>query len=197
MRLTAFAFALVLAGAALAQDVEKGQILGSPTAPVRIDVYSDFACPACKNFHEQTLPLIVRDYVMTGKAYVVNREFPLAIEAHKHSKTAANYAVAAGRLGIYQPVSDAIFRDQQSWNATGKVWETVAGVLTPEQQKKIQAIVKEPAVAASVQKDLDSGARERISSTPTIIVQRGSQKYPIPYPVNYNFFRSLVNGLLK
>jgi protein-disulfide isomerase len=197
MRLTAFAFALVLAVAAPAQDVEKGQILGSPSAPVRIDVYSDFACPACKNFHEQTLPLIVRDYVMTGKAYVVNREFPLAIEAHKHSKTAANYAVAAGRLGIYQPVSDAIFRDQQSWNATGKVWETVAGVLTPEQQKKIQAIVKDPTVAASVQKDLDAGAKERISSTPTIIVQRGSQKYPIPYPVNYNFFRSLVNGLVK
>jgi protein-disulfide isomerase len=197
MRLTAFAFALLLAGSALAQDVEKGQILGSPTAPVRIDVYSDFACPACKNFHEQTLPLIVRDYVMTGKAYVVNREFPLAIEAHKHSRTAAHYAVAAGRLGIYQPVSDAIFRDQQSWNATGKVWETVASVLTPEQQKKVQAIVKDPMVAASVQKDVDLGARERISSTPTIVVQRGAQKYPIPYPVNYNFFRSLVNGLVK
>lgn len=197
MRLAAFAFTMLLAAAAAAQDIEKGQILGSPSAPVRIDVYSDFACPACKNFHEQTLPLIVRDYVMPGKAYVVNREFPLAIADHKHSKTAANYAVAAGRLGIYQPVSDAIFRDQQSWNATGKVWETVASVLTPEQQKKVQALVKDPAVAASVQKDLDSGAKERVSSTPTIILQRGAQKYPIPYPVNYNLFRSLVNGLLK
>jgi protein-disulfide isomerase len=188
---------LALGSLALGQDTEKGQIVGSPASPVRIEVYSDFACPACRNFHEQTLPMIIRDYVMTGKAYVVNREFPLAIEAHKHSRTAAAYAVAAGRLGIYQPVSDALFRDQQSWNATGKVWETVATVLTPEQQKKVQALMKDPTVAAAVQKDVDAGTKERIQSTPTIIVSRGAKKYPIPYPVNYNFFRSLVDGLAK
>jgi protein-disulfide isomerase len=197
MRILAFAFALTLAGAAAAQDIEKGKILGSPSAPVRIEVYSDFACPACRNFHEQTLPIIVRDYVMTNRAYVVNREFPLAIEAHKHSRTAANYAVAAGRLGIYQPVSDALFRDQASWNATGKVWETVASVLSPEQQKKVQALVKDPTVPVSVQKDVDAGTKERIQSTPTIVVSRGAKKYPVPYPVNYGFFRSLVDGLLK
>src|ERR1044071_4234207 len=100
MRFAPFAIAALLAGAAVAQSYpEKGKILGSPTAPIRIDVYSDFACPACKNFHEQTLPMIVRDYVQPGRVYIVNREFPLAIEAHKHSRVAAQYAVAAGRLG--------------------------------------------------------------------------------------------------
>jgi protein-disulfide isomerase len=183
--------------AAFGQEAEKGQIIGSPTAPVRIEVYSDYACPACRNFHEQTLPFILKDYVQTGKAYVVQREFPLAIEAHKYSRTAANYAVAAGRLGIYQPVSDALFRDQQSWNATGKVWETVATVLSPEQQKKVQTLVKDSSIPAAVQKDVDAGTRERIQSTPTVIVSRGAKKYPIPYPVNYNFFRSLVDGLAK
>jgi protein-disulfide isomerase len=190
-------FALALAAGASAQDVDKGKILGSPSAPVRIDVYSDFACPACRTFHEQTLPMIVRDYVQTGKAYIVNREFPLAIAEHKHSRAAANYAVAAGRLGIYQPVSDVLYKEQANWNATGKVWETVATVLTPEQQKKVQAIARDPAVAASVQKDVDAGTRERINSTPTIVVQYGVKKYPIPYPVNYNFFRSLMNGFVK
>jgi len=142
MRTLALVFTLTLVGAAVAQDTEKGKIVGSPTAPVRIDVFSDFACPACRIFHEQTLPMILRDYVQAGKVYVVNREFPLAIEAHKYSRTAANYAVAAGRLGIYGPVADALFRDQVSWNASGKVWETVATVLSPEQQKKVQTIAK-------------------------------------------------------
>jgi protein-disulfide isomerase len=197
MRLSVFLVAALAAGAALAQDVEKGKILGSPTAPIRIEVYSDFACPACRNFHDQTLPTIIAEYVQPGKAYIVNREFPLPIEAHKHSRMAAGYAVAAGRLGIYQPVSDALFRDQASWSATGKVWETVAAVLTPEQQKKVQALAKDPGVAAAVQKDVDAGTRERISSTPTLLVSHGGQKFPIPYPVNYNFLRSLLNGFLK
>jgi protein-disulfide isomerase len=196
MRKLSFAFFALLAGA-LAQDFEKGSVVGSPSSPVRIEIFSDYACPACRNLHEQTLPLILRDFVQTGKAYVIFREFPLAIDAHKYSRPAAAFAVAAGRLGIYQPVSDALFRDQQSWNATGKVWETVASVLTPEQQKKVQAIAKDPTVAAAVQKDVDAGTREHIQSTPTIIVSRGGKKYPVPYPVNYNFFRSLVDGLAK
>lgn len=197
MRRLAFVFTLALAGAALAQDLEKGKVLGSLSAPVRIDVYSDYGCPACRNFHDQTLPMIVKDYVMPGRVYVVYREFPLNIPEHKHSREAANYAVAAGRMGIYPPVSDALFRDQLAWSKSGKVWETVATVLTPDQQKRIQAMVKDPTVAASVQKDVDAGTRERISSTPTIIVSSGAKKYPIPYPINYNFLRSLLNGMVK
>jgi protein-disulfide isomerase len=198
MKFAAFAFAALLASAAFAQPyAEKGKILGSPSAPIRIDVYSDFACPACRNFHETTLPLIVRDYVTPGKAYVVNREFPLSIEAHKYSRTAAQYAVAAGRLGIYQPVADALFRDQQSWSATGKVWETVATVLSPEQQKKVQAIFKDPAMNTVVSSDLADGQKEKINSTPTIIVSHGTQHFPIQYPVNYNLLRSLLNGFVK
>jgi len=193
MRLALLALTAVLvAGAA-----DNGKILGSPTAPLRLEVYSDFACPACRTFHEQTLPMIVRDYVMPGKLAIVNHEFPLNIPAHKHSREAANYATAAARLGIYQPVSDALFRAQESWNESGKVWETVATVLSADQQKKVQALVKDPTVPAEVQHDVDAGTKEKISGTPTIFLVRGAQRLPIPFPVNYGFLRSLIDGYLK
>jgi len=191
------AAALLLSAAAFAQEIDKGKILGSPAAPVRIEVYSDFACPACRSFHEQMLPLIVRDYVMQGKVAIVNREFPLNIPAHKYSREAANYATAAARLGIYQPVSDQLFRNQESWSASGKVWETVAGVLNAEQQKKIQALVHESSITAEVQHDLDAGNGLRVNSTPSIFLVRGSQRLPIPFPVNYSFLRSLLDGYTK
>jgi protein-disulfide isomerase len=198
MRVALIAVAAALAASAAGPaEVDKGKILGSPGAPVKIEVYSDFACPACRSFHEQTLPMIVNDYVMKGKVAIVNHEFPLNIPAHKYSKEAANYATAAARLGIYQPVADALFRTQESWNATGKVWETVASVLNAEQQKKVQALAKEPSVAAEVQRDVDAGMREKVSSTPSIFVVRGAQRLPIPFPVNYSFLRSLLDGYLK
>src|SRR6516165_4902238 len=84
-------------------EVDKGKILGSPSAPIVIEVYSDFGCPACRTFHDQMLPMIVKDYVYSGKVAVVNHEFPLNIPAHKHSREAANYATAAARLELYQP----------------------------------------------------------------------------------------------
>jgi protein-disulfide isomerase len=197
MKFFALALCALLPCLAAGPEVDKGKILGSPSAPIRIDVYSDFECPACKKFHEEMLPLIVQEYVLPGKVAVISHEFPLNLPAHKYSREAANYATAAARLGIYQPVADALFRNPQSWMITGKVWETVASVLSPEQQRRVQALVKEPSVAGEVQHDVEAGAKEQVSSTPTIILTHGANHFPLPWPFNYNFLRSLLNGYLK
>ena len=175
-------------------EVDKGKILGSPSAPIVIEVYSDFGCPACRTFHDQMLPLIVKDYVYSGKVAVVNHEFPLNIPAHKHSREAANYATAAARLELYQPVADALFRSQESWENSGKVWEAVAAVLSPEQQKRVQAAAKDPSVLAEVQRDLDQGNKERVTGTPAIFITK-PRHLTLPWPINYNYLQSLLNGL--
>src|SRR5690349_9768353 len=180
---------------AASPDFEKGKISGNPSAPIRIEIFSDFQCPACKMMHDQLLPVLTKDYVMPGKVYLVFHEFPLAM--HPHSREAANYATAAAQFGIYQPVADRLFQNQTSWAASGKVWDTVAGVLSPEQQKKVQSLAKDPAIAASVQRDVDLGQKEKINSTPTLILTHGTQRFPLPWPVNYNFLRSLLDGYLR
>ncbi len=40
-----------------------GQSIGDPNAPVKIEEFSDFQCPYCRVFHEETFPQILRDYV--------------------------------------------------------------------------------------------------------------------------------------
>jgi protein-disulfide isomerase len=197
MKRYAVVFAALVCCVAATPDIDKGKYIGVPTAPIRIDVFSDFECPACKNFHETLLPLIVKDYVMPGKVLIVNREFPLAIAAHKFSREEANYATAAAHLGIYQPVADALFRDQPAIVNGAQPWPTVASVLSPEQQKKVQALAKDPAVLAEVQRDVEAGTKERVNSTPTIIVTHGTQHFPLPYPINYVYLRSLLDGFLK
>src|SRR5208282_1711452 len=119
------------------------------TAPILIDIYSDFQCPACKALHENTLGQLAYDYVDKGKVYLVHHEFPLP--QHAHAMEAACYACAASRVGKYQQVSDVLFRSQQTWAANGKVDETVCGVLTPAEAKKVRALAKDPAITAEVQ----------------------------------------------
>jgi len=196
MKLFAFALALVpLMAASL--EVDKAKSLGNPSAPLRIEIYSDFQCPACKTFHEQVLPELMKNYVVPGKVYVVNHEFPLPM--HPYSREAAGYATASAHIGRYQQVADSLFSAQNTWGATGKVWDTVATALTPTEQKKVLSLVKEPGVAAEIQQDVDLGRMAQINETPTLIVFKASKKYPFPGPNPGNLFllKSLIDGLLK
>jgi protein-disulfide isomerase len=178
-------------------DAQKGKILGNPSAPVKMELYSDFQCPACKGFHDMVLPELMREYIIPGKAYVVNHEFPLPM--HPFSRQAADYATAAAHIGKYQQVVDALFRNQNTWAANGKVWDTVAGALTLTEQKKVQELAKEPSVITAVTQDVQLANSERITETPTIIITRGSKRYafPGPGPANYPLMKSLIDGLLK
>jgi protein-disulfide isomerase len=161
------------------------------------ELYSDFMCPACKNLHENVLPAIVRDYVQTGKAYLIFREFPLSIPAHVYSRQAAAVAVAAARVGKYQAVSDALFRYQVAWSASGKYWEAVAGVLTPEEQKKVQTLAKDPAVLAEVQSEVERGTRAQVSQTPTIMITYKLKQQPWANFADYSLFHGYIDALLK
>lgn len=51
-------------------------ILGNLNAPVKIIVYTDLECPACKYYHQQ-LKALESKYVATGKLAIVYRAFPL------------------------------------------------------------------------------------------------------------------------
>jgi protein-disulfide isomerase len=197
MKLIAVALvALLPCLAASLGDTEKAKSIGNPAAPVRIDIYSDFQCPACKGFHENVLPMLIRDYVQAGKVYIVSREFPLAM--HPYSREAAGYALAATQVGKYQQVADALFRTQAVWSTNGKVWDTVAAVLNPAEQKRVQALAKDPSVLTQIQADVDLGNSLKINQTPTIFLSKGQKRYPYagPAPDNYAFLRALIDDLI-
>jgi protein-disulfide isomerase len=199
MKLFALALTLALPVLAAAPPVEKGTDAGSPTARITIEVFSDFECPGCKSFHEGVLPQLIRDFVTPGKVYLVSRQFPLNIPDHKYSRQAAIYAVAAARVGKYQAVADALFKSQTTWAASGKLWETVAGVLTPDLQKKVQALANDPAVQKQVQDEVMYGASSGINATPTLLVRRGAERFPLSgYALaRYSLLKSMIDDLAK
>jgi protein-disulfide isomerase len=181
-----------------APQVDKGKALGSPTAPVTIEIFSDFACPACKTFHENTLPLLMRDYVVRGKVYIVSREFPLNIPGHEHSREAAAYATAAARFNRYSQVADALFRTQADWEKSGKPWDIVAAALTPDLLPKVKALAQDPSVIKAVQDDSNYGTAIGVGQTPTLYLTCGSKRFPIAgYGLEYSLLKSMIDDMAK
>jgi protein-disulfide isomerase len=191
-----FALALALMLPCLAAGPE-GKSTGNPSAPLRMDLYDDFTCPHCKLFHEQILPRIMADYVTPGKVYMVFHEFTLTGPGHEHSRTASLYAAAATRVGKYQQVSDALFQTQSSWAISGKVWEALSPALSPVEQKKVQGLMKDPAVAAEVEHDLEQGMAAHVQSTPTVVMTRNGKQTPWNSWTDYGLFKSMVDLLLS
>jgi protein-disulfide isomerase len=166
---------------------------GVSNAPIQIDVYSDFQCPGCKALYEQTLVPLSYDYVDKGKVYLVHHEFPWPF--HAHAMEAACYACAASRVGKYEQVCDVLFRKQDAWATDGKVDETVCSVLTPAEAKKVRALAKDPAIAAEVAQDIQTGHSVQINQTPTMILTCRGKQYRLPGS-SYNILRRFIDQLL-
>ena len=65
--------------------------LGDPNAPLTMVEFSDYECPFCKSFFEETLPQIKEQYIDTGKLRFVYRDLPLSF----HEPAASKEALAA------------------------------------------------------------------------------------------------------
>jgi protein-disulfide isomerase len=94
---------------------DRGRVRGKNDA-LWIVVISDFQCPFCKKWHEETLPQIERDYVRTGKAQIAYMNFPIA-STHPNAPATHEFAMCAAEQGQFWPAADALFRTQRSWGA--------------------------------------------------------------------------------
>ena len=62
---------------------------------------SDFQCPFCKQWHDETFGKIDQEYVKTGKVRLAYLNFPLS-RIHKNAQAAAESVDRSGTAGPLQ-----------------------------------------------------------------------------------------------
>jgi protein-disulfide isomerase len=183
---------------ASAADIAKAKSLGSKNAPILVELFSDFQCPQCKNFYLGASRRLLEDYASAGKVYFVHHDFPLAIPEHVHSEEAARWANAAAAIGKFHEVEAALYKNQDSWGATGRINDQVAAVLSPADFKRVQALVENSEVKAAIQHDKDLGNSRNVNSTPSVFVTHNGHTEALPYSgVSYNLFKPYLDYLLQ
>ncbi len=176
---------------------------GSPTAPITMEVFSDYECPSCRAFFEQTLRPMMNDYVAAGKVYLVQRDFPLPM--HPYSHQAARWANAAAEIGKFEEVDSALFDNQNAWSADGNMVKYVAGAMSAADFKRVEKIMQgcEPqatsgcAVDAWISSDVALGNQVPVRATPTYVISyKGRRLDPgsgvVSWPLLKQFFNSLM-----
>jgi protein-disulfide isomerase len=145
---------------------------GDSAAPITIYEVADFQCPACREFWEETLPGIEREYVRTGKVRLVFVNFPI-VSLHRNAPAAHLVAMCAAQHGRFWPMHDLLFEKQVEWQALADpqaFFRTLAQTLGLTGEM-LQACASGGRLQAMVEMETETLARSGVRSTPSFIVQ--------------------------
>ena len=146
------------------------RIQGSASAPVWVIEVSDFQCPYCKQWHDQTYAALRDQYVKTGKVRLAYVNFPLG--SHVHAWQAAESAMCAGAQGKFWPMHDGLFTSQNSWEALGSptvVFDSLAQANGLD-MKRWRDCVKSGIMKPLIQADHDRAAKAGANATPSFMI---------------------------
>jgi protein-disulfide isomerase len=172
--------------------------IGNPNAPITMEVFGDFQCPACRGFFEGTTKQVIDDYVIPGKVYLVHRDFPL--EMHPFARQAARLANAAAEFGQFENIERALYDHQDEWSNKGNIDEVIASNFPPAEFKKIQAFESShmSEINASIERDRALGMQRNVNQTPTIYVTSHGKSEALPGGgVDYKLLKSYFDYLLR
>jgi len=87
-------------------DLVDGQAIGKPVAPLTLTAFEDFQCPFCLRFTLLNEPVIVEEYVLTGKVRFEFKHLPIL---GNESRTAAIAATCASDQGLFWALHERLF----------------------------------------------------------------------------------------
>lgn len=172
---------------------------GDPNAPLTIVEFSDFQCPFCKRFYEQTLQLIERDYIDTGKARLVYRDMPLE-QIHPQAPATHVAAECAGDQGMFWEYHDLLFDRQGEWSRLQPAGldDALAGYAAElGLDASFGECVRSPEAAREMRHDLEQALGMGLTGTPTFLIGgNGHDFVAISGAQPYSTFSSILDGML-
>lgn len=158
----------------VATSLDDDAVLGDKKkAKVAIVEFSDYECPFCKRFHQETFDQLVKEFVDTGKAVISFRDFPLSFHDPNATLEAATAECVRKEKGdkAYFSFGRAVYEGTQANGKglpAGKLDELIrkAGA----NSSTVNACASSDAVKQEIAKDIADGGKAGISGTPSFII---------------------------
>lgn len=156
-------------------------ILGDPDAPVTVQAWEDFRCPACTAFNQRVKPGLVDNYISSGKVKLEFRHFPL--QQHEPGASlaaqASECAADQGRFWVYH---DRVFQATSS-GANAFLMERLidyAGELDLDRDTFTSCLTNQEHML-TISESLQAARTAGHTSTPTVLVDGVRVDNPLDY----------------
>lgn len=152
--------------------------MGDPKAPIKIEEFSDFQCPYCKNFHEKTEPLLRQYYIDTGKVLFVYRSMGNWVSGNiggpnTESQDAALAAYCAGEQNKFWEMHALLFGNVLGENVgsfTAKRIPLIAKKIDGLDQSQFNSCYKSGKYTDRVAQDFKDAQAAGINGTPGFLI---------------------------
>jgi len=140
--------------------------LGNENAPITIVEFSDFQCPFCGKFAEETFPDLKSKYIDTGLVKIVFRDFPL-VQIHQYAQKAAEASECADEQNKFWEYHDLIFKNQNALTVNDlKKYAFNLGLDT----NQFDSCLDSGKYEDEVKKDMQDGINYGVTGTPAFFV---------------------------
>jgi protein-disulfide isomerase len=170
---------------------------GQPSAPIRVEVFSDYQCPSCRDFYLETIKPLMKEYGSENKVCVNYYDFPLRM--HKYAFEASRYSVASRRLGQDQwlRVSEALYEHQSLWAEDGKIDVVVARVLSAQELTQVKTFLKDSAIDLTVNQEIALARERQVTMTPTFFLVANGREKKVAGKISYPVLKDTLDRTLK
>lgn len=154
-------------------DLVDAESLGTDGAPVVMELYSDFQCPACKIFVKEQLPSLLNEFVTQGVLRIEARDIAfLGRGSRDESLELAAGARCAAQQDRYWQFHDLVFWNQGRENRGDHSEAFVARIAEAAGVEKaaFDACLAGPEVRAAITNQTNTALGSGVNSTPTLIV---------------------------
>jgi protein-disulfide isomerase len=144
-----------------------GKGIGAADAPVTLEVWTDFQCPACGQWANGSEPLLYEKYITDGQLRIEHRFFAFLGE---ESFTSAVGAVCAEKQDKFWAFHSYLFANQSGENESAfsaprlRILAGAAGL----DLALWDTCVTDPANRAAVEAESDAASAAGVSGTPTL-----------------------------
>jgi len=140
--------------------------LGNHDARVVLVDFSDYQCPFCGKFVQETLPLLEREYISTGKIRYVFRDLPLET-LHPNAFAAAEAAHCAGEQGKYWEMHNRLYQNQDGLGADNlAIYAQALGL----DRTRFTQCLNSGKFAAAVRNGIGAAETAGIQGTPSFMI---------------------------
>lgn len=152
--------------AALAKPPGNGEMaLGKDDAKITIMEYASMSCPHCAKFANDELPKFMKEYIDTGKARFVLREFP-----HNDAAVGAFMVARCAPKEKYFPLVDVMFKTQEKWVPSPLEGLKAIALQSGFTEESFMACLNNQAVAKGILDERARGTSFGVEGIPTFFI---------------------------